>query len=212
MPDLKVARTSAYIKDDLAGTSDDGHTGPEKVKGLRGPHIDITFENRANGPSLITKATLKFREMGQLDKCSKAGGELGISANYDFPIPFPLPETPYKVEKEISFEVGTNELDRLTLTAGPETTLGTPWYGIADVVLKHDGGQKQTIGPFALIDTGSDEHFYPSSDEDRWVIETDDQNCLAKTSELTDHLLRTPKVTAAKELKTLQASLAKLGH
>lgn len=210
LPNLKVARALAYLKNDLSGTENDGHTATKKVDGLAGPHVDITFENRANGPALITKAILKFREMGTVDTCGGTGGELAISVNYDFPVPYPLPKVPYVAEKDISFQVGTNELDRLTLTAGPDSVGGRPWYGVADVILEHDGGQKETVGTFALIDTGSDEHFFPNGDD--WVIDTTDGECLAANAALVDHLLGIPNVIAAKELKSLDKSLTKLGY
>ncbi|MFF9795475.1 hypothetical protein, partial [Streptomyces bacillaris] len=205
LPKLKVARTAAYIDGDLKGVSDDGQT---KIGGLRGPLIDITFENRANGPALIIKATLKFREMGEIAACldGGSGGVLGVSANYDFPVPNPLPEMPFHVEKEISFEVGANEYDRLTLTTGPAASLGTPWFSIVDVVIEHDGGKKMQIGPFALIDTGMDQRFHPKP-HDGWVVDVDDPSCLSEVSEITERLLGTPKVTASKELKSLKVAL-----
>ncbi|MFJ9857255.1 hypothetical protein ACIRVN_07100 [Streptomyces albogriseolus] len=212
LPNLQVMRTLAYLKDDLSGTYTYGLDKPEKQSGLRGPHIDVTFENRANGPALITKASLKFREMGHVETCGAVGGDLEISVNYDFPIPHPLPSVPYLTEKDISFQVGTNELDRLTLTTGPETVAGRPWYGVADVILEHDGGKKQVVGPVALIDTGSDEHFYPDFDQDRWVINVDDRACLQRTADLTSRLLSTPGVIAAKELKSLRETLNGLGY
>jgi hypothetical protein len=212
LPNLKVVRTLVYLKDDLSGTYKYGTEEPKKESGLRGPHIDITFENRANGPALITKASLKFREMGYVDTCGAVGGDLAISVNYDFPLPGRLPEAPYLAEKDISFQVGTNELDRLTLTAGPKTVAGRPWYGVADVILEHDDGKKQVMGPVALIDTGSDEHFYPDFEQDRWVIDVDDRTCLQKTSDLIGRLLDTPRVIAAKELKSLHKTLNGLGY
>ncbi|WP_440581103.1 hypothetical protein [Streptomyces sp. PT19] len=212
LPNLKVMRTLAYLKDDLSGTYAYGAEEPKKESGLRGPHIDITFENRANGPALITKASLKFKEMGYVDTCGAVGGDLGISVNYDFPLPDQLPDVPYVMEKDISFQVGTNELDRLTLTVGPKTVSGRPWYGVADVILEHDDGKKQVVGPVALIDTGSDEHFYPDFKQDRWVIEVNDSTCLQGTSKLVNRLLETPKVIPAKELKALRETLKGLGY
>ncbi|WP_281155750.1 hypothetical protein [Streptomyces sp. HYC2] len=79
-PSLKVSRVAAYIKDGIEGKDD-----TESYKGLRGPHLDITFENRAPGPSLITKATVRIREAGSLPGCHRIGGDLSISMNYDFP-------------------------------------------------------------------------------------------------------------------------------
>lgn len=212
-PNLKVARALAYLKDDLSGTFSDANLGTvEKANELRGPHIDITFENRAAGPALVTNATLRYREMGYLETCSAVGGPLEVSVNYDMPVPAPLPEVPYEVKKDISFEVDANDLDRLTLTTGPTKTAGRPWYGVVDVILEHDGGKTQTIGPFALVDSGGDENFYPDFDQNKWVIRSSDQDCLRGTANLTDRLLKTPKVIAAKELKSLQVSLDGIGY
>lgn len=206
LPNLKIDRVAAYIKGGIAGSTNDGETTTKETN-LWGPHIDVTFENRANGPALITKATLRFREMGMLDTCSAIGGPLASSANYDFAVPWPLPKMPYSVEKQISFKVDTDDLDRLTLTVGPRPTGGSPWYGIADVIFEHDGGKKLTVGPVAVVDTGDDENFYPNGGD--WVIKSTDRKCLGRDAQLVDRILGTPGVVPSTELTSLRASLAK---
>ncbi|MDX2853087.1 hypothetical protein PV342_32555 [Streptomyces sp. PA03-3a] len=211
-PNLKVARVAAYIDGGIEGVEQDTEgAAPVKQKDLNGPHLDVTFENRAPGPSLITKATLRLREAGQLPGCHPTGGDLGISMNYDFPMPLELPKTPYEKSKDISFSVEDNKLDRLTLTMGPETVgWGPAWYGVADIVFEHDG-TKTTVGPIALVGTGGDGEFYPKGDT--WVIENvDDPACLDETATLVDRLANIPNVTVSKELKSLRDKLTSMGH
>ncbi|MFD6080415.1 hypothetical protein ACFWG5_33080 [Streptomyces hydrogenans] len=207
-PKLKVARVAAYLKKGIDGTD---KAESENLKDLRGPHLDITFENRAPGPSLITRATLRLREAGQLPRCNGSGGELEISMNYDFPMPLELPKTPYEKAKDISFTVEDNKLDRLTLTMGPETVgWGPAWYGVADIVFDHDG-VKTTVGPIAVVDAGGDSAFYPEGDT--WVIESvNEPSCLDETAALVDRLKAIPGITASKELTSLRDKLTSMGH
>ncbi|WP_171165208.1 hypothetical protein [Streptomyces sp. I05A-00742] len=205
LPRLKVARISAGIRGGIEGSTFDGHSEPVKASDLRGPHLDITFENRASGPSLITKAVVRFRDMGRFPPCGATGGELGSSANYDFAVPWPLPRTPHTMEKDISFQVEPAGLDRLTLTVGVPSNGGEPWYGLADVVFEHDGGKKLAAGPFAVVDTGADENFHP--DGDRWVIKKRDRACRAADRKIVDRLVGTPGVTASRELLSLRTAL-----
>ncbi|MEV6368162.1 hypothetical protein AB0L86_14855 [Micromonospora musae] len=205
-PSLNVSRVAAYIKDGIEGEDE-----TESYKDLRGPHLDITFENRAPGPSLITKATVRLREAGELPGCHRIGGHLSISMNYDFPLPDELPRTPYEMSKDISFTIEDNKLDRLTLTVGPANHgWENPWYGVTDIIFEHDGTET-TVGPIAIVDTGGDAEFYP--DEDTWVIENvDDPACLDETAALVDRLMSIPDVTVSKELKTLRDKLTSMGH
>ncbi|MER5781532.1 hypothetical protein ABT104_07345 [Streptomyces mobaraensis] len=205
-PSLKVSRVAAYIKGGI-----DGKEGTEPLKGMRGPHLDVTFDNRAPGPSLITKATVRLREAGSLPGCHRIGGELSISMNYDFPLPDRLPKTPYEKSKDISFTVEDNKIDRLTLTLGPaDHGWENPWYGVTDVVFEHDG-TKTTVGPIAIVDAGGDGEFYP--DDDTWVIKNvDDPACLDETATVVDRLMSIPHVTVSKELKSLRAKLTAMGH
>lgn len=211
-PKLKVARVAAYIEGGIDGTERiTPEAEPVKAKDLYGPHLDVTFENRAPGPSLITKATLRLREAGNLPGCHPSGGGLGISMNYDFPMPLELPKTPYEKTKDISFTVEDNKLDRLTLTMGPETVgWGSAWYGVVDVIFEHDG-TRTTVGPVAVVDTGSDGQFYPQGDT--WVIENvNDPACLDETAALVDRLASIPDVTVSKELTSLRDKLTSMGH
>ncbi|MBC2876970.1 MULTISPECIES: hypothetical protein [Streptomyces] len=205
-PGLKVARVAAYIKDGI-----EGKEGAESLKGLRGPHLDFTFDNRAPGPSLLTKATVRLREAGSLPGCHRIGGELSISMNYDFPLPDKPPKTPYEKSKDISFTVEDNKIDRLTLTLGPANHgWENPWYGVADVVFEHDG-TRTTVGPVAVVDAGGDGEFYP--DGDTWVIRNvDDPGCLDRTATVVDRLMSIPGVTVSKELRTLREQLTAMGH
>ncbi|WP_143022129.1 hypothetical protein [Nonomuraea maritima] len=210
-PNLKVARVAAYIEGGIDGTDLSEGAGGEKLENLHGPHVDITFENRAPGPSLITRATLKLREAGLLPVCHATGGPLMISVNYDFPMPSEIPKMPYEKSKDISFTVEDNKIDRLTLTMGPETVgWGRPWYGVVDVVFEHDG-TKTTVGPISVVDTGGDAEFYP--DGDTWIIENiSNPACLDETATLVDRLMSIPDVTVSKELKSLRSKLISMGH
>ncbi|MGW7467536.1 hypothetical protein ACWGJT_23350 [Streptomyces xantholiticus] len=209
---LKVARVAAYVEAGIDGKFiDDSGEEVGKVKGRSGPHLDVTFENRAPGPSLITKATLRLREAGFFPACHPMGSDLAVSMNYEFRLPAELPTKPYEQTKEISFMVEENDLDRLTLTVGPDVEGVTSWYGVADIVFEHDGGKKTTLGPIAVVDGGSDPEFHP--DGDTWVIEhITYPSCLDETANLVNHLMGIPDVTVSKELKTLREKLTSMGH
>ncbi|MBW5482614.1 hypothetical protein [Streptomyces bambusae] len=209
-PRLKVSRVAAYIKAGIEGKEETSE-GEEPLSSLRGPHIDITFENRAPGPSLITKATLRLREAGSLPSCHQIGGDLAISMNYDFPLPADLPKMPYEQTKDISFTVEDNKIDRLTLTVGPKNHGWTnPWYGVADIVFEHDG-TKTTVGPIVVVDAGGDADFYP--EDDTWVINNISRPaCLDENAALVNRLMAIPGVTVSKEVKSLREKLTSMGH
>ncbi|WP_289479083.1 hypothetical protein, partial [Klebsiella pneumoniae] len=62
--DLKLAKVSAYIGKGIKGTQADvtdlSSPKPQKVD-ILGPHVDITVQNLATAPSLITEAKARFR-------------------------------------------------------------------------------------------------------------------------------------------------------
>ncbi|MEU6011901.1 hypothetical protein [Streptomyces sp. NPDC047453] len=209
-PNLKVERVAAYIKGGIEGKVVDTVDEAVLEEGkFDGPHIDVTFDNRAPGPSLVTKATVHVRESGFLPSCHQIGGNLVVSMNYDFPIPA-KPLKDYEKSKEISFTVKDNDLDRLTVTIGPDGDLIVPWYGLVDVSFQHDG-KKTTVGPIAVVDVGTDPKFRP--DGDSWIIkDVVDPYCLSESSSLVDRLMGTPGVTVSKELKSLRDKLTSMGH
>ncbi|PLW66338.1 hypothetical protein C0036_23295 [Streptomyces sp. DJ] len=209
-PNLEVERVAAYIEGGIEGELVDTVDGTVLEEGkFDGPHIDVTFGNRAPGPSLVTEATLHVRESGFLPACHQIGGNLVVSINYDFPVPA-KPLKNYEKSKEVSFTVKDNDLDRLTVTVGPDGDLITPWYGLVDVSFQHDG-KRTTVGPVAVVDTGTDPKFRP--DGDGWIIENvDGPDCLDETSSLVDRLMGTPDVIVSKELKSLRDKLTSMGH
>jgi hypothetical protein len=213
--DLVASQVSAYIKGGVEGESYDAtQENPVRTKAtnIHGPHIDITLGNIANGASLVTKASITFNRLQSLEPCAATGGEVVVSANYQFKIPEdqqPVPPAkPFTLTKAISYEVSANKHDRLMLTVGlPEIPDGnSPWLGVVDVSLEHDGGQQLKIGPIALVDTGANSEFYP--DGDTWVIPANPaEGCIEKNLQLVSEVLKTPNVVVAKEVAALDRAL-----
>lgn len=215
--DLVASQVSAYIKGGIEGESYDAtQENPvrTKIANLYGPHIDITLGNIANGASLVTKASIKFNRLQSLEPCAAVGGEVVVSANYQFQIPDdqqPVPPAkPSTLTKTISYEVTANKHDRLMLTVGlPKIPDGTsPWLGVVDVILEHDGGQQLKIGPIALVDTGANSEFYP--DGDKWKIPAEPaEGCIEKNLKLVSEVLKTPNIVVAREVAGLDRALRK---
>ncbi|MER6444122.1 hypothetical protein [Streptomyces venezuelae] len=212
---LAVSQVSAYIEGGIEGEQFDGtaeNAVRKKLTNLRGPHIDITLGNIANGTSLVTKASVTFNRLQSLKPCAAVGGELVVSANYQFKIPDdqrPVPPAkPFTLTKTISYEVTANKHDRLMLTVGlPEIPDGnSPWLGVVDVILEHDGGQQIKIGPIALVDTGANSDFYP--DGDKWKIPAKPvEGCIEENIKLVSEVLKTPNLVVAREVAGLDRAL-----
>lgn len=213
--DLVASQVSAYIKGGIEGESYDAtQENPVRTKttNIHGPHIDITLGNIANGASLVTKASITFNRLQSLEPCAALGGEVVVSANYQFKIPEhqqPVPPAkPFTLTKTISYEVTANKHDRLMLTVGLPTTIegASPWLGVVNVVLEHDGGQQLKIGPIALVDTGDNAEFYP--DGDKWKIPAKPaEGCIEKNIKLVSEVLKTPNLVVAREVAGLDRAL-----
>ncbi|GAA2785276.1 hypothetical protein GCM10010441_07790 [Kitasatospora paracochleata] len=209
--DLTLSKVSAYI---AGGTSGEQRYGEEvtKTTDLHGPHIDLTLANIANGTSLITKASITFNQLQSLAPCSAEGGEIVVSANYQFTIPDdqqPVPPAkPFTLSKEIAFEVVANRHDALELSLGNKTIIEgvSPWIAVVNVVLEHDGGQQLTVGPIAVVNTGDISTFYP--DGDQWVMpENPAPGCIEKNTKLVSDILKTPNLVVSKEVASLDRTL-----
>lgn len=213
--DLAVSQVSAYIEGGIDGEERDAsveNSVRKKLTNLYGPHIDITLGNIANGTSLVTKASITFNRLQSLKPCAAVGGELVVSANYQFKIPDhqqPVPPAkPFTLTKTISYEVTANKHDRLMLTVGlPNIPDGnSPWLGVVDVILEHDGGQQLKIGPIALVDTGANPEFYP--DGDKWKIPAKPaEGCIEENTKLVSEVLKTPNLVVAREVAGLDRAL-----
>ncbi|MFJ6061761.1 hypothetical protein ACIQHU_01840 [Streptomyces tendae] len=213
--DLVASQVSAYIKGGIEGEEYDAtQENPVRTKlaDLHGPHIDITLGNIANGASLVTKASIRFNRLQSLEPCAAVGGEVVVSANYQFKIPDdqqPVPPAkPFTLTKTISYEVSANKHDRLMLTVGlPNVPDGnSPWLGVVDVILEHDGGKQLKIGPIALVDAGANSEFYP--DGDKWKIPAEPaEGCIKKNIKLVSEVLKTPNLVVAREVASLDRTL-----
>ncbi|MEV0536339.1 hypothetical protein [Kitasatospora sp. NPDC050463] len=212
---LAASQVSAYIEGGIDGEEYDGtvkNAARTKVTDLHGPHIDITLGNIANGTSLVTKASVTFNRFQSLESCAAVGGELIVSANYQFKIPDdqqPVPPAkPFTLTKSISYEVTANKHDRLMLTVGLPTVPdgNSPWLGVVDVVLEHDGGQQLKIGPIALVDSGANSEFYPAGD--KWKIpDKPADGCIDGNIKLVSEVLKTPNLVVSREVAGLDRAL-----
>ncbi|MFJ8210655.1 hypothetical protein [Streptomyces sp. NPDC096033] len=217
-PELKsnlvASQVSAYIEGGIDGEEYDGtvKNAARTKTTVYGPHIDITLGNVANGTSLVTKASITFNRLQSLKTCAAIGGQVITSANYQFKIPDnqrPVPPAkPFTLTKTISYEVTANKHDRLMLTVGlPEIPDGnSPWLGVVDVTLEHDGGQQLKIGPIALVDTGANSEFYPA--DDKWKIpDKPADGCIEENIKLVSEVLKTPNVVVSREVASLDRAL-----
>ncbi|MFJ4095072.1 hypothetical protein ACIPYS_26085 [Kitasatospora sp. NPDC089913] len=211
---LAVSQVSAYIKGGIDGEEYDAsvqNAARTKLE-LRGPHIDITLGNIANGTSLVTKASITFNRFQTLRSCAAVGGPIVVSENYQFKIPDnqqPVPPAkPFTLTKAISYEVAANKHDRVMLTVGvPTIPFGkSPWLAVVDVVLEHDGGQQLRIGPIALVDTGANSEFYPA--DDKWKIpDKPTDGCIDENIKLVSDVLKTPNLVVSREVSGLDRAL-----
>ncbi|MFF4385080.1 hypothetical protein [Kitasatospora sp. NPDC001547] len=213
--DLALSQVSAYIEGGIDGEEYDAsvqNAVRRKAPNVYGPHIDITLGNIASGTSLVTKASITFNRLQPLKSCAAVGGELVVSANYQFKIPEgqqPVPPSkPFTLTKTISYEVSANKHDRLMLTVGESKIPdgASPWLGVVDVVLEHDGGRQLKIGPIALVSVGSNSEFYPSGD--KWKIpDKPADGCIEENSKLVAEVLKTPNLVVAREVAGLELAL-----
>lgn len=204
---LRLAALSAYIAPGIPAVEKTSAGGAGQTVDATGPHIDITLQNRASGPSLVTKVVLTFKESGELTGCHAPGGAAQVSPQYDFPVPTPLPPAPFTLEKDrLNFQVRPTDIERLTLTLGPATILPTPWYALVDVVLVHDGGKELKVGELAVVDAGADDSFRP--DGESWLLGSpDEQACVRSNASLVERLRAVPGAVASKELTSLASAL-----
>ncbi len=218
--DLALSKVAAYIAGGTTGEERDASVldAPvEKVNDLRGPHIDLTLGNIANGTSLITKADITFTRLQNLKPCYGEGGPLVLTANYQFAIPDHQvavpPAKPFTLSKELTHEVVANKHDRFELTVGRKTVIegAVPFVAVMDVVLEHDGGKQLKIGPVAVVDTGNMSTFYP--DGDHWVIaDGPAPGCMEENAKMVSDVLRTPNVVVSAELAGLDRALQPFRH
>ncbi|MEU6868842.1 hypothetical protein ABZ924_37405 [Streptomyces sp. NPDC046876] len=220
--DLKVALVSAEIRGGLKGGQTQGEV-KEKSDDLRGAHVDITVQNLATAPSLISKAKLTFRQSFHFEPCYGIGGDLVSTIAYDLTIPDDQPmvsgtrshKVPFERTAELTHQIPANSYEKFTLTTGPETTPdgGNPWVGVFDIELTHDGGKVIKFGPVAAVSTGGNPEFYPV-DKDTWHIGPQEtvSGCTDRNAKTVRELLKTPGLTASAELKALDKAFASSGH
>ncbi|MFD4945621.1 hypothetical protein ACFWNT_24585 [Streptomyces sp. NPDC058409] len=214
--DLKIAKVEALLGKGLKGEVKEytGEKNPATVEKINawGPHVKVTVQNIATAPALITKVKVTFRQSFDLEPCYGVGGQFGDTVKYQLTIPPDQPmvkgtrshKVPFTKEAEAAFTVGANAFEQFTLTTGNEVTMDgeSPWIGVFDGVLESTQGKKVAFGPVAVIDTGGNPVFY--ADGDTWHIEPESvPGCTERNAATVAKILRTPKVTASKELKSL---------
>ncbi|MDO0932974.1 hypothetical protein QQY66_15205 [Streptomyces sp. DG2A-72] len=214
--DLKLATVRAYIGKGIKGTEEQfgglGAAGRQKAD-ISGPHVEITVQNLATAPSLITEANVTFRKSLFLEGCYTPTSEgLRSTATYDLTVPDKQPlvpgthshKVPFSRTAELTHRIDANSYEKFTLTTGPEIIDygDSPWVGVFDVELVHDGGRKLKAGRVAVISPGGDSrNFYPVGET--WHIDPEHiPGCQKLNTEVISKVLE-PGVVASRELKAL---------
>jgi hypothetical protein len=216
--DLQLAKVTAEIKADVSGATSRYGEAPEKTDGNRAVHIFLTVKNLGDHPAFISRATMKFERSGYLEPCYAIGGDLLSTATYSFTIPDDQPKrkgtllhkTPFAISTELTHEIPPNKYEKFTLTAGPKTIPdgGSPWFGVLDVTLLRDTGEKLQIGPLAVVNTGANPAFYPEFDRNAWHVEKEHfPGCMKKNVSLVSSIMRTPGLTPSAEFVALDKAL-----
>ncbi|MER5931777.1 hypothetical protein [Streptomyces sp. NPDC002054] len=224
---LELEKVTAELKDGIPIERKNALDDSTSEKGSgRGVHIDVTAKNLGKAPAFISKATMTFRKSGYPEPCYGIGGQLLTTATYGFIIPDSQPaeaatdgrprlhKVPFSLSKELTHEIPPNKYEKFTLTVGPETIVegGNPWFGVLDITLEHDGGQKLKIGPIAVVDSGGNPAFFPDWRKGKapWYIEEEQvAGCTKRNAEMVSEVMRTPKLVPSKEFSSLDAALAK---
>lgn len=81
--------------------------------------LDIKVRNVGNKVAFITKAIFTIEKIWQLKPFSEPLGYKSVSYNYD--IKLSLNNYPYSIEKNISQEIKSNDVDRFTFTLGNDS-------------------------------------------------------------------------------------------
>ncbi|MBQ0826779.1 hypothetical protein [Streptomyces tagetis] len=213
---VEPAGVTAALRGGLPGTSTDGRASPVPEDDLRGVHVEVTVRNLGDTPAVLSRATLAFRRSGHLEPCHRREGRLVHRAAYGFTVPDDRPtagdgrthETPFSLSAGLTRRISPNTYEKVRLTVGPESVPegGSPWYGVFDIALEHDGGKELRIGPVAVIDAGGSSGFRPEGKG--WHIEPEDiAGCIARNAALVAEVMRTPGLTASAEFAALDREL-----
>lgn len=82
----------------------------------------MTLRNRGNEGALITGIELLVTGHYQDQPCGAIGGDLAVSASYDFIVP-ENPQLPLTLTQGVRNEVPANEYTRFSITLGPDEQL-----------------------------------------------------------------------------------------
>ncbi|WP_159042104.1 hypothetical protein [Streptomyces sp. TP-A0875] len=214
----EAVEVTAALRGGLAGTSARGHGSPVPEDDLRGVHVEVTVRNPAAVPAVLSRATLTFRRSGHLEPCHRRGGGLVWRVRYAFTVPDDRPTagdgrthtTPFSLSAALSRRIPPKSHEKVTLTVGPESARegDGPWYGVFDLVLKHEGRKEPGIGPVAVIDAGAGAGSAFRPDGEGWYIEPEDvAGCTARNAALVAEVMRTPGLTASEEFAALDREL-----
>ena len=102
--------------------------------------VELTVQNTGGQPALITEVEVKVNHLWRLPGCE--GGPLVSTANYDVRLSPDAYEraTPFSVRApRQDFKVPPNDIQRFTVSIGPETTGESPWAPISAVeIILHE--------------------------------------------------------------------------
>lgn len=130
-----------------------GEKGFDKSQGSA---VDLTLFNRGTAPGLITSADVTFRQVRELENCTRSGGAVSLQARYDIKVPIEPTRTqvPFTISRPLRFVVESNRHERLALTIGPEKTFEAewPWFYEVDIALRLDSGKSLEIKKVFLLE------------------------------------------------------------
>ncbi|MGY1724758.1 hypothetical protein [Blastococcus sp. SYSU DS0533] len=116
--------------------------------------IDITLRNEGDEAAFVSQIEFNILYAKQMEDCQGIGGEVRASANYSVKFPTNIPEFPYPMTKDVSYEVAARDVDRMTLTVGPEeqsVSSKVPWVYVVEVALRYDEAKVLSAGTAALL-------------------------------------------------------------
>ncbi|WP_040694398.1 hypothetical protein [Nocardia vinacea] len=117
--------------------------------------IDITLKNHGQDTALITTAHIDVLYGQQMENCPHQGDSITANAQYSVFLPATVSGPPFRVDRDMRFEVKPVSADRFSITVGPQheslSTL-TPSIYVLHISLTHDNDSKPLdIGNVALV-------------------------------------------------------------
>ncbi len=146
--DLRVALAEARLGEPITAREVDADK--EEPTTTRPALIDLTLRNSGNSPALIDQVQVEFEEVDPIDTCGYvAGGPVEILATFDFTLKYG-DDTSVPRTKPAHYKVPSNDIERIAVTVGPESTpeASGVWVAVVKVSLKIAGTE-------GLLDAGT---------------------------------------------------------